>query len=114
MNQTTGIQLIESTLSTTDAYHRVVVPAGEPLVRTVRAGERLRIVDLEGNQAVDTLFYANDDPEECYSATDTIRAQGNVYLTTGSTLRVDESPDVLGALIARRIVGTRQRSHTTR
>ena len=39
-----------------------------------------RIVDLEGNQAVDTLFYNADDPEERYSAIDTIRRQGNLYL----------------------------------
>jgi urea carboxylase-associated protein 1 len=52
----------------------------------VRAGQLLRIVDLEGNQAVDTLFYNAADPHEHYSAQDTICAQGNIYLTTGSTL----------------------------
>jgi urea carboxylase-associated protein 1 len=54
---------------------------------TLAAGQLLRIVDLEGNQAVDTLFYNARDPEERYSAVDTIRAQGNIYLTTGSALR---------------------------
>ena len=63
-----------------------VVPAGEPWMGVVRAGQLLRIVDLEGNQAVDTLFYNADDPHEHYSAQDTIRAQGNIYLTTGTTL----------------------------
>jgi urea carboxylase-associated protein 1 len=52
----------------------------------VRAGQLLRIVDLEGNQAVDTLFYNATDSHEHYSAQDTIRAQGNIYLTTGSML----------------------------
>ena len=47
----------------------------------------LRILDLEGNQAADTLFFCADDPAERYSATDTIREQGNVYLTAGSVLR---------------------------
>jgi urea carboxylase-associated protein 1 len=43
-----------------------------------------------GNQAVDTLFYNRHDPAERYSATDTIRAQGNIYLTTGSRLLSSE------------------------
>ena len=64
----------------------VVVPAGEPWMGVVSAGQRLRIVDLEGNQAVDTLFYNAADPHEHYSAQDTIRAQGNIYLTTGTVL----------------------------
>ena len=63
-----------------------IVPAGEPWMGVVRAGQLLRIVDLEGNQAVDTLFYNAVDPHEHYSAQDTIRAQGNIYLTTGTTL----------------------------
>jgi urea carboxylase-associated protein 1 len=64
----------------------VVVPSGEPWMGVVRAGQLLRIVDLEGNQAVDTLFYNAADSDEHYSATDTIRTQGNIYLTTGSVL----------------------------
>jgi urea carboxylase-associated protein 1 len=64
-----------------------VVLAGEPWMGVVPAGHRLRIVDLEGNQAVDTLFYNAADTHEHYSAQDTIQAQGNLYLTTGSVLR---------------------------
>jgi len=45
-----------------------IVPAGEPWMATVTAGQMLRIVDLEGNQAVDTLFYNTNDTEERYSA----------------------------------------------
>ena len=63
-----------------------IVPAGEPWMGVVRAGQRLTIVDLEGNQAVDTLFYNAADGQEHYCATGTIRAQGNIYLTTGSVL----------------------------
>ena len=55
-------------------------------MRRIERGQIFRILDLEGNQAVDTLFYKADDFEECYSAVDTIRAQGNIYLTAGSTL----------------------------
>jgi urea carboxylase-associated protein 1 len=72
-----------------DAAYRKVVPAGDYWMHVLRKGETLRIVDLEGNQAVDTLFYNADDPAEHYSAPDTIREQGNLYLTTGSVLLSD-------------------------
>jgi urea carboxylase-associated protein 1 len=63
-----------------------VVPAGEPWIAIVRRGETLRIVDLEGNQAVDTLFYNAADTAEHYDAQNTIQAQRKIYLTTGSVL----------------------------
>jgi uncharacterized protein YcgI (DUF1989 family) len=44
------------------------------LAAPVRAGQTLRIVDLEGNQAVDFLLYAAADDAERYSAQDTIAA----------------------------------------
>jgi len=67
--------------------HDEVVPAGAPWIGSVLRGQVLRIVDLEGNQAVDTLFYNAHDTDEHYSAVETIRAQGNIYLTTGTYLR---------------------------
>ena len=66
--------------------HDEVVPAGEPWMGVVRRGQSLRIVDLEGNQAVDTLFYNAADTAEAYSAQNTIQAQGRIYLTTGTVL----------------------------
>ena len=65
----------------------VVVPAGDGWSGVIAAGEHFRIVDLHGNQAVDTLFYDAHDHANRYSAVDTIREQGAVYLTTGSVLR---------------------------
>jgi urea carboxylase-associated protein 1 len=62
------------------------LPAGDGWLHRLEAGERLRIVDLEGNQAADTLFYAADDVGARYSAASTIRSEGNVYLRAGSTL----------------------------
>jgi urea carboxylase-associated protein 1 len=82
----TGTKLTESQLDPADAVYTAVVPAGEPWLHPLHAGQTLRILDLEGNQAVDTLFYNAHDPAERYSAVDTIRAQGNLYLTTGSRL----------------------------
>ncbi len=79
-------RLQESGLRAEDAAWRVVVPAGDPLVREVRRDEVVRIVDLEGNQAVDTLFYDLHDLANRYSAQDTIREQRSLYLTTGTRL----------------------------
>jgi uncharacterized protein len=67
--------------------HDEVVAAGESWVGNILRGQVLRIVDREGNQAVDTLFYNAHDSDERYSAVDTIRGQGNIYLTTGTKLR---------------------------
>ena len=53
----------------------------------VAAGDVLTIVDLAGNQAVDCLLYNAADTAERYSAADTVTAQGNIFLTTGSVLR---------------------------
>ncbi len=82
--------LIESPYRPEDARFRQVVPAGEPFMKRISKGQTLRILDLEGNQAVDTLFYNAEDAEERYSANDTIRAQGNLYLTTGTRLLSNE------------------------
>jgi urea carboxylase-associated protein 1 len=63
-----------------------VVGAGDFFVHEVRQGQYLRLVDLEGNQATDVLFYNAHDYTDRYSAQDTIREQNNIYLTTGSRL----------------------------
>jgi urea carboxylase-associated protein 1 len=62
------------------------VPAGDGFTGVLAAGERLRIVDLHGNQAVDTLFFDAGDYANRYSAVDTIREQGSIYLELGSRL----------------------------
>lgn len=63
-----------------------IVGAGEHWLHVLHAGQLLRIVDLEGNQAVDTFFLCAEDPAERYSAVDTIRAQASLYLEAGSVL----------------------------
>jgi len=87
--------MIESALDPAQARFRHVIPAGEPWIGSVRQGQYFRILDLEGNQAVDTLFYRAGTLEERYSATDTIRAQGNIYLTTGTALLSNEGNTML-------------------
>jgi urea carboxylase-associated protein 1 len=75
-----------SPLAAENAAVSATVNAGDSYVQEMRRGQVARIVDLEGNQAVDTLFYNADDLTERYSAQDTIRAQRNIYLTTGTKL----------------------------
>lgn len=80
------LHYVESHLDPAKAAYRAVVPAGEPWFQEVLKGQHFRIVDLHGNQAADTLFYNAHDTADRYSAQDTIREQGNIYLTTGTKL----------------------------
>jgi uncharacterized protein len=86
---------VESRLDPAHAVLDQTVLAGEPWVQRVRKGQTLRIVDLEGNQAVDTIFYNADDPLERYSLTHTIQAQGALYLAAGSRLMSSEGRPLL-------------------
>ncbi|MFT4886895.1 MAG: urea carboxylase-associated protein 1 [Pseudohongiellaceae bacterium] len=85
----------ESSLALTNAKTRKTVDAGDYFIQTIAAGETVRIIDLEGNQAADTLFYNAHDPSERYSATDTIREQAALYLTTGSMLKTNLNRDLI-------------------
>ncbi|HEY4187887.1 MAG TPA: urea amidolyase associated protein UAAP2 [Polyangia bacterium] len=87
--------LKESALAPWRACHDEVLPAGRGWSREIARGQIFRIVDLEGNQAVDTLFFNARDPGERYSAVDTIRGQGNIYLTTGTRLLSGEGRPLL-------------------
>src|SRR5690606_536879 len=63
-----------------------ICPAGEAWMCEVKKGQYFRIVDLEGNQAVDTLFISAHNPEERYSATDTLAMNRQIYLEKGTNL----------------------------
>lgn len=75
--------------------HDEIVPARASWDRILRKGEVLRIIDLEGNQAVDFLVYGLHDDAERYSAADTIAAQRNIYLVEGSVLLSNEGNPML-------------------
>ncbi len=87
--------LCESQLDTTTAILDVYQPAGEPWLHALQRGQTLRIIDLEGNQAVDTIFYNADDTAERYSMTDTMQAQGGIYLSTGTVLMSNRAKPLL-------------------
>lgn len=81
----------ESELKAESSVFRQQVLAGDYFIKVVKKGQTFRILDIEGNQAADTLFYNANDPAERYSAMDTIREQGNVYLTAGTKLLSNEN-----------------------
>jgi urea carboxylase-associated protein 1 len=87
--------IVESQLDTQNAVIRDVVDAGDYYLKTVKKGQTLRILDSEGNQAADTLFYNAQDVSERYSAIDTVREQGNVYLSAGTLLMSNDCNPML-------------------
>lgn len=91
--------ITESPLSPAHAIYRHVIPAGDYWSHLIRRGQTFRIVDLEGNQAADTLFYDAHDPANRYSASDTIRRQRALYLSTGTVL-VSTRGDALLTIVA--------------
>jgi uncharacterized protein len=66
-----------------------IVPAGKPWGHVVRQGEILRLVDLEGQQAVDFLCFDAADPSDRYNATNTIKVQRNIYIGNDTVLYSD-------------------------
>ena len=88
-------QLVESKLQAQSAVLDQICLAGEPWMATVKKGQIFRILDIEGNQAVDTLFYSASNAEERYSAVDTIARQSKIYLDTGSVLYSSEGNAML-------------------
>jgi urea carboxylase-associated protein 1 len=66
-----------------------IVPATRPWGHVIRKGEVLRIVDVEGQQAVDFLCYPADDVTDRYSSMNTIKVQGNAYVGQGTVLYSD-------------------------
>lgn len=85
----------ESGLSLDAARQRTVINSGDYFFQTMEEGETLRIVDLEGNQAADVLFFNAEDPSERYSMSDTLREQAAIYLTAGTMLKTNLNRDLL-------------------
>ncbi len=91
----TAMRIQESRLDPAAAVYDVTLPSGEPWLHEIRKGQTLRIVDVEGNQAADIIFYNRHDTAEHYSVSNTILGQGGIYLTTGSVLRSNEDRPLL-------------------
>ena len=87
--------IIESQRNPAEARFQQQIDAGDYWLQRIEAGQTLRITDLEGNQAADTLFFNADDTAERYSMSDTLRGQNNVFLTAGSVLRSNRDRPML-------------------
>ncbi|MBO6176945.1 MAG: DUF1989 domain-containing protein [Treponema sp.] len=85
----------DSDLKLEDAVYNEEIEAGLGWMHELKKGQKFRIIDLKGNQAVDTTFYDLHDPEDHYGAVSTIVAQQNIYLTTGSILRTESGKPIL-------------------
>jgi urea carboxylase-associated protein 1 len=77
----------------------LVIPACAPWSHVLRPGQVMRLIDLEGCQALDALFYNATDPAERYSAQDTIRVNGTPYIGLGMAL-VSSEGQTMATLIA--------------
>jgi hypothetical protein len=70
-----------------DIVQDVVVPARGSWSGVLKQGQMMRIVDLEGKQAVDFLCYNAHDYDDRYAAADTMKInKGGIFLSTGSVL----------------------------
>lgn len=79
--------VLASTPNYADTHH---IPANVGWSAPIRKGQMMRIVDLEGQQAVNTMFYNAANTSERYSAQDTVRHQRSPYITQGSVLLSNE------------------------
>ena len=77
---------VESLRKEDNAIYGKDILAGDGWFYELKLGQVFRIVDLEGNQAADTMFYDTDNISDHYSAVTTIVGQKNIYLSTGSYL----------------------------
>jgi urea carboxylase-associated protein 1 len=82
----TGLAAPSSAPDMSDSIYSHDIPAERPWSRVLKQGQTLRIIDSEGQQAVDALLYCAEDPAERYSSHDTLRVQGSAYIELGTRL----------------------------
>ena len=73
----------------------IIVEAKQPWSGLVKKGQVLVIKDTHGQQAVDFLCYDADNTSDRYSATNTVKVQGNVYVGNGTVLYADSGKPLL-------------------
>ena len=84
-----GCTMTEPSLAPGEIVLDAVVPPGRPWGHRVAQGDILRLIDLEGQQAVDFLCYDVEDPTDRYCATNTIKVQGKLFVGKGTVLYSD-------------------------
>lgn len=85
------LKLTESRLKLEHAHYSETVQAGDGWMHVVKKDQIIRITDLNGNQAVDTIFLNANNIEERYHSTNTIRSQKNVYISSGTKIRSNDN-----------------------
>ena len=73
----------------------MIVDAKQPWSGLVKRGQVLTIKDTHGQQAVDFLCYDAYNTADRYSATNTVKVQGNVYVGNGTVLYADSGKPLL-------------------
>ncbi len=73
----------------------LVVAAGTARAVTLRAGQRLRIVSVEGKQVADFVAFTAADPNEALSTIHTIVSLGRLVPTKGDQLRTNRRRPML-------------------
>ena len=66
-----------------------IVEAKKPWSAQIKKGQLLEITDTHGQQAVDFLCYDADNTLDRYSATNTVKVQGNIYVGMNTVLYAD-------------------------
>ncbi len=77
----------ENPIEAAAVHEDTVVPAGAPWSARIAKGDCLRLIDLEGQQAIDFLCYDADDPTDRYNAANTLKLNNNIYLGEGCVLQ---------------------------
>ena len=77
------------------ANQPIIVDAKQAWTGLVKRGQVLAIKDTHGQQAVDFLCYDADNTADRYSATNTVKIQGNVYVGNGTVLYADSGKPLL-------------------
>ena len=76
----------------------IIVEANHPWSGLVKKGQVLVIKDTHGQQAVDFLCYDADNISDRYSATNTVKVQGNIYVGKGTVLYADSGKPLLNII----------------
>jgi uncharacterized protein len=85
----------------------LIVDPGGSWSAVLRAGDLVRFVDLEGQQAVDFLCYNARDTRDRYNAANTMKMAGNIYLNAGTVLYGEYATQLM------RVVGSGCPNHDT-
>jgi hypothetical protein len=79
------------------AYREIIEPGGRWSMR-LETGDQLRIVDLEGQQAVDFLCYSGELPLDRLNVPNTVKLNRSLYVTKGTTIYSDRARKMFSVL----------------